>query len=689
MKPHVLLTGDDAFDEHDLLARSSDCLLTVDRAGVVVAINAAGRKIFAGAKNVAEPLLGQTLLALLGRPEAGRPEQEFAALLTLFHREGGTMLRGISAQGEPLALQWVAAAQSGDQVTMLLKDASLSQPFRSELVALREQLQVTLFSVTDAVIITDAEGRIETMNPSARSLLKVSAHSAMGVELCQLFTLFDGETLRPLPCIVTDALARGRLSNAAENASLFVSGEAPISISAVASPFRNSQRDIVGCVLVFRDATHNRRVSARMNWQATHDGLTQLPNREHFEAELAREVTRAKLGAGGHGLLVIDIFQFRIINDTCGPGAGDALLVRLAEVFSKSLRNQDLLARIGSDEFGILLRGASLAGTQRVADMLVQATQQLDFSWDDKVVKVAIGVGAMAIDVDTESEAQALAAATAACEAAKESGRNRIHLHSNLNSATVERRRNEMHWVSKITAALAEDRLVMYVQPVISVAQPADTNHFEVLVRMREDDSIIAPGQFLPAAERYGLMDEIDRTVLLKVIDFIAQTPASPHSFAVNISGTTISDDSFAAFVLSEVEASGIDASRLHFEITETAAVGNLRAALKLMNSLKALGCKFYLDDFGSGLSSFAYLKGLPVDYLKIDGSFVKAMTPGSIDFAMVSCINHLAKVMGLKTVAEFVENKEVLALLEEIGVDYAQGYYFAEPAPMLTLLDQ
>ena len=204
---------------------------------------------------------------------------------------------------------------------------------------------------------------------------------------------------------------------------------------------------------------------------------------------------------------------------------------------------------------------------------------------------------------------------------------------------------------------------------------------------MREGDNIIAPGQFLPAAERYGLMDEIDRTVLLKVIDFIAQTPGSPHSFAVNISGTTISDDSFANFVLSEVQSSGIDASRLHFEITETAAVGNLRAALKLMNSLKALGCKFYLDDFGSGLSSFAYLKGLPVDYLKIDGSFVKAMTPGSIDFAMVSSINHLAKVMGLKTVAEFVENSEVLTLLEEIGVDYAQGYYFAEPAPMLTLL--
>jgi EAL domain-containing protein (putative c-di-GMP-specific phosphodiesterase class I) len=243
-----------------------------------------------------------------------------------------------------------------------------------------------------------------------------------------------------------------------------------------------------------------------------------------------------------------------------------------------------------------------------------------------------------------------------------------------------------MHWVSKITSALAEDRLVMYVQPVISVKQPQQANHFEVLVRMQEGDKLVAPGQFLPAAERYGLMDEIDRTVLLKVIEFIAQTPASSTSFAVNLSGTTLSDDSFAEFVLSEVNASGIDARRLHFEVTETAAVGNLSAALKLMKCLKALGCKFYLDDFGSGLSSFAYLKGLPVDYLKIDGSFVRAMTPGSIDFAMVSSINHLAKVMGLKTVAEFVENSEVLHLLEEIGVDYAQGYYFAEPSPMLAL---
>ncbi|BFM10260.1 hypothetical protein R50072_04130 [Simiduia litorea] len=687
MKPTAIPLNNDATDEHDLLARSSDCVLTLDRHGALVAINASGRKVFSGIKNLSEPLLGRSLLSLLGREEGDKPAQAFAALLAMFYREGGVMLRGTNSAGQPLALQWVAAAPVGDEVILLLKDASLSQPFRSELVALKEQLQVALFSVTDAVIVTDSEGRIETLNPTARSLLKVSAHSAVGVELCQLFTLFDGSSHRPLPCIVADALRRGRLSNSTENACLFVSGEAPVIISAVASPFRNSQRDVAGCVLVFRDASQNRRVSARMNWQATHDGLTQLPNREHFEAELAREVARAKVGAGGHGLLVIDIYQFRVINDTCGQGTGDALLVCLAEAFSKSLRSQDLLARIGSDEFGVLLRGATLAGTQRVAELLVQAAQQLDFSSEGRAIKVAICVGAMAIDIDTESEGQALAAATAACEAAKETGRNRIHLHSNLNSATVERRRNEMHWVSKITTALAEDRLVMYIQPVISVACPSDANHFEVLVRMREGDNIIAPGQFLPAAERYGLMDEIDRTVLLKVIDFIAQMPDSPHSFAVNISGTTISDDSFANFVLSEVQSSGIDASRLHFEITETAAVGNLRAALKLMNSLKALGCKFYLDDFGSGLSSFAYLKGLPVDYLKIDGSFVKAMTPGSIDFAMVSSINHLAKVMGLKTVAEFVENREVLTLLEEIGVDYAQGYYFAAPAPMLALL--
>lgn len=677
-----------AVEGQSLLEHSSDCVLVLTSEGRVLGINVAGQRMLAGAKTRAEQLLGKSFLSLLGRDESDRPAQAMAAMLAQFHREGSIMLRGVGVHGAPLALQWVAAEKHGDQVTLLLKDASLSQPFRNELVALREQMQVALFSVTDGVIVTDSCGRVESMNPTARSLLKVSTHSATGVDLHQLFALFDGESHRPLPCLVRDALTRGRLSNASDGACLFVSGEEPMYVSAVASPYRNSQREIVGCVLVFRDARTSRRVSARMNWQATHDGLTQLPNRVQFEAELAQEVARTKMGGVGHGLIVVDIFQFRVVNDTCGQCAGDQLLVKLAQTFAHTLRNQDLLARIGSDEFGILLRGASIAGTQRVADMLVTAVQALEFEWEGRVLKVAVSIGAVAIDVDSASEGQVLAAATAACEAAKESGRNRIHLHHNLNAATVQRRRDEMHWVSKITAALAEDRLVLYAQPVLSVLEPSlRAQHYEILVRMREGDDIIAPGQFLPAAERFGLMDEIDRTVLLKVIEFIASHASGSESFAVNLSGTTISDDSFADFVLGELDSSGIDARRLHFEITETAAVGNLRAVVKLMHNLKARGCQFYLDDFGSGLSSFAYLKGLPVDYLKIDGSFVRAMTPGSIDFAMVSSIHHLAGVIGVKTVAEFVENAEVLALLQDIGVDYAQGYFFSAPLPLYPLL--
>lgn len=678
-----------AAPDQPLLDSCSDCVLTLTEQGCLAAVNLAGQRLLTGAKGDPTSLLGLPLHQVLGLPVLGDTESAFADLVARFYREGSLMLRGRNSWERELSLQWVGTELTTSGFRLLLKDASLTQPFRDELVSLREQMQVALFAVTDGVITTDAKGVIQFMNPTARNLLKVSGHAGLGVELAQLFTLFDSESNKPLDCPVQEALRRGRLANVVDGAALYVSGDSPVPVSAVAAPYRNSQRQIDGCVLVFRDTTSNRRVSARMNWQAEHDGLTQLPNRVHFETELAREVGRAKAGNGTHGLLVVDIYQFRVVNQTFGQAAGDQLLIQLAQVFAKVLRSQDLLARIGSDEFGILLRGATVAGAQRVADMLIEAVKKQEFVWQGRSTKPAICVGAMTIDAEVESECQALAATTAACEAAKENGRNRIHLHHSLNRAEVERRRTEMQWVNKITSALAEDRLLLYAQPVVAVNQPdACAQHFEVLVRLRDGDSVIPPGQFLPAAERFGLMDEIDRTVLMKVIEFIAEHPHSAQSFAVNVSGTTLSDDCFADFVLSELRASGIDARRLHFEITETAAMGNLSAVVRLMTQLKALGCQFYLDDFGSGLSSLAYLKGLPVDYLKIDGSFVRAMTPDSTDYAMVSTMNHLAGVLGLKTVAEYVENAEVLALLQTIGVDYAQGYFFAEPQPMHQLVE-
>lgn len=663
-----------------LLQQVSDFVLLVDAQGCVLWANQRAESVLGGRK----PLVGSVMLSRL----AG-PVQDFSAIVSQFQTQGPFVQRLRAADGTQLSLRWRAIEARPEGWLLLLEDISESQPFRDELVSLKEQIQLALFSVADAVILTDERGMVTALNPSARSLLNVGAHSAVGVEVCNLFTLFNGESHQPLPCLVRDALTRGRLSNASSNAQLFVSGEEPMAVDAMAAPFRDGQRRVAGCVLVFRDASGSRRTTARMNWQATHDGLTQLPNRLQFEAELAREVARAKCGNAGHGLMVIDVYQMRVINETCGQAGGDQLLVQLAQTLAASLRRQDVLARIGSDEFGVLLRGATLAGTQRVADAMIQSVQALCFEWDGQRIKAAISIGAMAVDLDTESESQALAAATAASEAAREAGRNRIHLHHNLNSAAVERRRSQMHWVGKITSALAEDRLVLYAQPLVPVAEPhARISHVEVLVRMLDDDGkLVAPGQFLPAAERFGLMDEIDRTVLIKVVEFIERCPDKRVSFGVNLSGTTISDETFAQFVHSEIEASGIDPSRLHFEITETAAVANFRSAVRLIKSLRGLGCKFYLDDFGSGLSSFGYLRDLPVDFLKIDGSFVRAMTPGSIDLAMVSSINHLAGVIGLKTVAEYVENAEVLGLLQDIGVDYAQGYFFSPPKPLEALL--
>jgi EAL domain-containing protein (putative c-di-GMP-specific phosphodiesterase class I) len=368
----------------------------------------------------------------------------------------------------------------------------------------------------------------------------------------------------------------------------------------------------------------------------------------------------------------------------------------LAQLFGKTLRSQDLLARLGSDEFGILLRNCTLAGTHRVANLLLRGVEQFVFAWGGKRLTVGISIGAVAIDRDSESDAQVMAAAEASCAAAKEAGRNRIHLYHHHNSQIVERRRNEMHWVAKINDALAENRLVLYQQPVVPVVLPSLSDndvhvpHYEVLVRMRDrDGNIILPGQFIPAAERYGLMEDIDRWVLSNVVDYIARRERAglaAVSYAVNLSGPTLGNESFRDFVLQELSRTGIDAKALNFEITETAAVGNFNRAIRFIETFRARGCEFYLDDFGSGMSSFSYLKDLPVDYLKIDGAFIKSMETDSVDYAMVSAINHLAHVMGIKTVAEYVENEGILKLLENLGVDYAQGFGIAAPAPVHSL---
>jgi len=668
-----------------IFEHSRDACLVVDRKGKLLSLNRSAKELFAYQSHENLPLV-----SLLPCFESG---QDLAMALRAYEGSLPLAITGFNSSGSRLTLQLNGVELGEHRHILLLSSDSLAYPLREELVRQRELQQVTLASVSDGIIVTDVKGVVSAVNAAGRDMLGQPNETVEGQHIDRVLRFCGSDPAHEQAPLFSRMLERGDQVHAESDARLLVEGRNPLPVSALAVPVRSSQAQIVGSVITFKDTSEARRLSAKLSWQANHDALTLLPNRSYFESELSRAMEAARFGTAVHGLIYVDLYQFKIVNDTCGHAAGDELLKRLSQLFGKTLRSQDLLARLGSDEFGILLRNCTLAGTQRVANLLVRGVEQFVFAWGGKRLSVGISVGAIAIDRDSESDAQVMAAAEASCAAAKEAGRNRIHLYHNHNSQIVERRRNEMHWVSKINEALAENRLVLYQQSVVPVSPLADEDykpHYEILVRMRDPEGkVVLPGQFIPAAERYGLMEDIDRWVLTNVVDYIARReradlPAA--SYAVNLSGPTLGNESFCDFVSQELTRTDIDPAALNFEITETAAVGNFNRAIRFIETFRARGCLFYLDDFGSGMSSFSYLKDLPVDFLKIDGAFIKSMDSDSVDYAMVSAINHLAHVMGIKTVAEYVENEEILALLEKLGVDYAQGFGIAEPAPVHSL---
>ncbi len=584
-------------------------------------------------------------------------------------------------------LKVVAEADDGASHCLLVIESS-EQRFREQLLRQNSLMHLTLCSIADAVISVDREGMVKTLNPMARELLQLDGGDGIGSPIEQLFVIADPINQRLIASPVKDVLERGKTAMPAIEALLYAVGRKPTLINVQVVPCRDSFNQVDGCLLVFRDTSQAGRENHRLNWQARHDALTALPNRQSFEHEISQAVSAAKARQATFGLLYIDVYQFKVINDSCGHVGGDELLRQLSELMSSKLRNQDLLARLGSDEFAVLLRNCTLAGAQRVADILLSAVQAFQFQWNMRDIKVGISIGVLVIDHDAESEAQILATANAACCAAKELGRNRIHLYNK--DREVEQRRNEINWVVQINDALTENRLCLYEQAIAALSDDAleqGVEHSEILLRMKDPDGVlIGPAEFIPAAERFGLMDDVDRWVINAVIEHMSRRKdkaLGAKIYSVNLSGFSLGDPSLADFVIERIERAGIDASLLHFEVTETAAIRHLDSAIEFMQRLKVLGSRFYLDDFGSGLSSFGYLKDLPVDYLKIDGSFVRTMLDDSNSLAMVSTINHLAHSMGLKTVAEYVESDALKQELAQVGVDYIQGYGVARPKPL------
>ncbi|MBD2120500.1 EAL domain-containing protein [Trichocoleus sp. FACHB-262] len=455
--------------------------------------------------------------------------------------------------------------------------------------------------------------------------------------------------------------------------------------------------------MVVRDITERKQAEdalreseQRLAWQASHDALTGLANRREFERCLEQAITSVSTQGQQHYLCYLDLDQFKIINDTCGHRAGDELLRQIAATLQAQVRSTDILARLGGDEFGLLLYNCQLDQALKIANALRWSLQEFRFLWQGQTFSLGVSIGLTMIDQKEADLNSVLSAADAACYAAKSRGRNRVHLYQ-ADDMELAKQQGEMQWAVRITQALEEDRFCLYYQPIVATQQAQlQEEHYEVLLRLRDETGkVVPPMAFLPAAERYNLMHLIDRWVIRTL--FAAQgqhyraawqrCQSAPDRclYAINLSGASINDDQFIDFLHEQFALHQVPPQVICFEITETVAIANLNKAIQLMRELKQLGCRFALDDFGSGMSSFAYLKSLPVDYLKIDGNFIKDILEDPTDMAMTEAINQVGHVMGLQTIAEFVENDRIFEVIKALGVDYAQGYGIAHPRPFST----
>jgi len=549
-----------------------------------------------------------------------------------------------------------------------------------------ERAQVTLDSIADAVITTDEKGLILSMNPVAEILTGCFEDDILNKPVATVFRLIDEENRQPVLCPVKKCLeTKHTIANEYDHI-LLGSMNSEFSITDSAAPIINEDGKLLGAVLVFRDVTQSRSLSAELTWQALHDPLTGLANRRQFEVSMKDLLLKARADKKSHHLLYMDLDQFKVVNDTCGHDAGDELLCQLTDTLEKKLRQSDLLARLGGDEFGVLLENCDSENALAIANNLRKAVEEFRFGWQTNSFRIGVSIGVAEITGEEAKAADILSAADAACYVAKENGRNRVCFH-NIDASMSSVQQKEMQWVSKIQNALDHNLFELYLQRIQSVSDCEKSDHYEVLLRMIDQDGgLIPPGAFLPAAERFNLIGNLDtwvvENVFKKIRQLKQQTDKYPHNLvlAINLSGASMINNDLFDRICELLDETDIEASQFCFEVTETAAIVNLTQATKFLSQLREKGCKIALDDFGSGLSSFAYLKELPVDYLKIDGFFVKDIAVDKIDKAFVQSINQIGQVMNLQTIAEFVENKEILDILQTIGVDYAQGYGIHKP---------
>ena len=555
----------------------------------------------------------------------------------------------------------------------------------------KESAQITLQSIGDGVVTTNAASVIDYINPVAEDLTGWRLEDAMGKPVEEIFRAFHEETCEPLENPLTVAIRRARAIKSVRPMLLIRRDGNELYVDSTAAPIRDGAGRTAGGVLVFHDVSESRELNRRLSYHASHDLLTGLVNRREFENRLERALKSAKARESSYALCYLDIDQFKIVNDSCGHSAGDALLGQVGALLKSKVRWRDTLSRLGGDEFGILLESCSLDEAMRMAETLREAVRNFRFNWEERVFRLGASIGVVPVAAENEDVASIISAADSACQAAKEQGRNRVHSFAE-NDIELMRRRREMQWAARINAALEEGRFELDRMTIQPLQKPATGAHYELLLRMRDEAGrIISPDNFIVAAERYNITPSIDRWVIENAFRWLVSEADERERLAmcsINLSGQSLGDDKFLPFVIDQFQKSGIEASKICFEITETAAVASFSQANRFIQALKELGCKFALDDFGTGLSSFGYLKHFPVDFLKIDGSFVREILHDPIDREMVRSINEIGHLTGKQTIAEFAENAEIIQMLTSIGVDYAQGYGISQPTRVLKAVN-
>jgi two-component system CheB/CheR fusion protein len=583
-----------------------------------------------------------------------------------------------------------------DGLVMTFTDITERKKDRASIERLNNQLSLLLESTGEGIFGIDRELRCTFVNQAATRLLGYSAENLLNQDMYNMvhYAYEDSTPTRREESLIFRCVNENR-PLLSDEVILWTQSGLCFPAQYSASPITENGVP-TGAVVVFRNVAEARALANQMDYLATHDSLTDLFNRREFELRLQHLLDETGVESSEHLLCYLDLDQFKVVNDTCGHVAGDELLRQLSEILSGKIRKHDTLARLGGDEFGLILAHCQIHSGMKIIEEMRHTVNDFRFVWEEKIFSVGVSVGITVINSLTEKVGAALSEADAACYIAKDSGRNRVHVYEKDN-ADIAHPIGEMRWVSIINSALDDNTFSLHYQAIVPIeatrrAEPGFSSHFEVLLRLQDEyGNYYPPGAFIPAAERYSLMGKIDTWVVFNTFKWLAEHPVQLGKIehcAINLSASSLNDKAFLNNLCDQLGERKIPGKKICFEITETAAVSNLKQAVHFIKTLKQYGCKFALDDFGSGMSSFAYLKNLPVDFLKIDGHFVRDIVGDNIDAAMVEAVNKVGQVMGIKTIAEFVENDEILRKLQSIGVDYAQGYAIAKPVPIAGLVD-